>query len=135
MLRLTIQELGNTTIFRCAGRMVAGETEPLRTAVLQRPRVRTLVLDLAGVSVLDAAGLGALVSLRNAVQVRGARFKLLNLTPRLEALLDLTGLRPHFEVCSVRDMMVLMCRGYLKAAGRSAEPISAGRRLKPAAAH
>ncbi len=134
MLRVAIQDLGDSTIFRCTGRMVAGETEPLRTAVLQRPRVRTLVLDLAGVSALDATGLGALVSLRSSIQLRGAQFKLLNLTPHVETLLELTRLRPHFEVCSVRDMMLLMCRAYIKDAGRSAKRISAGRRLKPAAA-
>jgi len=34
----------------------------------------------------------------------------MNLTPRVEEVLELTNLRPKFEFCSVADMVDLLCR-------------------------
>lgn len=112
MLRLTIDELDDLVVFRCAGRIVAGEAGILRNAVLTQSRIRVAVLDLAEVSAVDAAGLGALLSLRRWAETTGAELKLLNLRPRVEKLLELTNLKSFFEVCSVRDVMDLWCRSF-----------------------
>jgi len=68
------------------------------------------VLDLAEVTEIDAAGIGVLVSLRNRAKASGLWLKLMNLTPRVENLLELTRLRSSFEICSVREMLDLLCR-------------------------
>jgi anti-sigma B factor antagonist len=110
MLSLTIHNLGKVTLFRCAGRITAGDGDVLRNAILTPLHQRTVVLDLAEVSAVDAAGLGILVSLRTWAHATGTELKLLNVTPRVEQVLELTNLRSVFEVCSVRDMIDLLCR-------------------------
>jgi anti-anti-sigma factor len=90
--------------------MVIPYAEVLRNAVLRQPRIRTLVIDLADVVAVDAAGLGMLASLRAwAIETRTA-LKLMNVTPKLERLLELTNLKSAFEVCSGREMLALLCR-------------------------
>ena len=110
MLSLTIQKLGDVSVFQCAGRLTAGDGDILRIAVRTQSRVHTVVLDLAEISAIDAAGLGMLVSLRAWAKSTGTDLKLMNLTPRVEEVLELTHLRAAFEVCSVREMMDLLCR-------------------------
>src|SRR5262250_1359198 len=92
MLTLTVHKLCDTTLFRCAGRLVSGESECLRDAVLAQSHARSVVLELAEVRSVDAAGLGILLFLREWAQTTGATFKLMNLKPRVEEVLELTNL-------------------------------------------
>jgi anti-sigma B factor antagonist len=110
MLSLTIQKLEDVTVIRCVGRMVIPYAEVLRTAVLRQLRIRTLVLDLADVIAVDAAGLGMLASLRAWARETRTELKLMNVTPKVEELLELTNLKSAFEVCSGREMLALLCR-------------------------
>lgn len=63
MLTLRIQQLGDVTIVHCIGRIAFPYVSGLRVALLQQLRTRTLVLDHVDTVAIDAAGLGALVSL------------------------------------------------------------------------
>jgi anti-anti-sigma regulatory factor len=73
MLTVSVQNLGDEVILRCQGRIVRGdETTILCSAVQQHGR--NVVLDLKEVDTLDAAGIGALVSL----QAAGIYLKLSN---------------------------------------------------------
>lgn len=110
MLSLTIHNLDDVTVFRCAGRITIEDGHALRNAVLVQPHSPITVLDLAGISVVDAAGLGILVSLRRWADATGTKLKLMNLIPRVEDLLELTKLKSAFEVCSVHEMLDLLCR-------------------------
>jgi len=110
MLKTTIQILGDATIFRCEGKIVFPDADTLRIAVSTHSRIRLAVLDLSGINVIDAAGLGILASLRAWSRSTGTSLKLMNVSPRIEHLLELTHLRPLFETCSVRDMFELFCR-------------------------
>ena len=110
MLSLTIQKLEDVSIFHCSGRITAGHEDLLRAAVRRQSRARTIVLDLAEIEAVDAAGLGMLVSLRARATENGTDLKLMNITSRVDQVLRLTNLRSSFEVCSVREMMDLMCR-------------------------
>ena len=110
MLKTTIQTLGDATIFRCEGKIVFPDADTLRIAVSTHSRIRLAVLDLSGINVIDAAGLGILASLRAWSRSTGTSLKLMNVNPRIEHLLELTHLRPLFEICSVRDMFGLFCR-------------------------
>ena len=110
MLSLTIQKLEDVTVIRCVGRMVIPYAEVLRNAVLRQLRIRTLVLDLADVIAVDAAGLGMLASLRAWARETRTELKLMNVTPKVEELLELTNLKSAFEVCSGREMLALLCR-------------------------
>jgi anti-anti-sigma factor len=125
MLSLTVHILGDVTVFGCVGRITFAYTDALRIAVIKQPRVRVAVLDLAQVSAIDAAGLGMLVSLWKWSASKGLALKLMNLTPYLEYLLDLTGLRSVFQICSVGDMLELFCQ-----ASRQIESPGAGPALE-----
>lgn len=114
MLEITTHNLGNATIFRCAGRITFEHADLLRMIVLkQAPSIA--VLDLAEITAIDAAGVGILVSLRWWAKTTGARLKLMNLTPRVEDLLELFNLRSTFEICSVPEMLSLLCLAFEKS--------------------
>ncbi len=110
MLSFTIQKLGDVTLFRCEGRITADDGDHLRNAFLSQPHMRTAVLDLAGITTVDAAGLGALVFLLQRANAADRQLNLMNLRPRVAELFELTNLTPAFKVRSVSDMLELMCR-------------------------
>ena len=109
MLKLIVGNFGDVTIYGYEGGLVFPEAETLRVAVLAHPPIGLAVLDLSGIKALDAAGLGILVSLRRWSSATGKRLKLMNLKPRIEYLLELTHLRPLFEVCSVGEVFEWFC--------------------------
>ena len=114
MLKITTHNLGNATIFRCAGRITVEHADQLRIFVMKHaPSIG--VLDLAQITTMDAAGIGILVSLHWWATTAGARLKLMNLTPRVEDLLELFHLRSTFEICSVSDMLSLLCLAFEKS--------------------
>jgi anti-anti-sigma factor len=98
MAKLTIHKLGQAIVFRCAGRIGLGECHILRHAVFSHPHIAIAVLDMAEVTAIDAAGLGLLVELHNWALAKRMQLKLLNLTPRVTNLLDMTHLTPIFDV-------------------------------------
>jgi anti-anti-sigma factor len=102
MPKLTIHKLGEAIVFRCTGRIGFGECHILRHAVFSHPHIATAVLDMAEVTAIDASGLGLLVELRNWASANRIQLKLLNLTPRVANLLDVTHLTTILDVCSVR---------------------------------
>ncbi|MET7421343.1 STAS domain-containing protein [Dactylosporangium sp. NPDC005555] len=67
-------------------------------AVLPVFRPRTLTVDLAEVTVLDSAGIGALVSCWKVAQEAGCKLSLRNPRPLAYAQLRLTGLLDVFAV-------------------------------------
>jgi anti-anti-sigma factor len=77
----------------CQGRIVRGHETRLLCAVL-RTKAREITLDMRDVSEIDAAGIGALVSL----QASGIYLKLVNPRPTLRDVLRLTKLDSVFEV-------------------------------------
>ena len=109
MLHFTTQDLEGVAIFHCSGRIVAGNDTCLLSAI-EANDARLVVLDLAEVRALDAAGLGTLAGLAGWARATGRRLKLLNVTPWIEALLRLTKLYGALEVCSVIEMLDLFCR-------------------------
>jgi anti-sigma B factor antagonist len=108
MLGLSIRNSGNVMVVGCAGQLTAGNDARLRTLVAQSP-ARLLVLDLAEVRAIDAAGLGTLVDLHASAKASGKQLKLMSLTPRVEALLQLTKLSTIFEICSLFETFELSC--------------------------
>ena len=111
MLKITVQKLGGTNVFRCHGRIVAGDSGSiLRDAVLSQRDARMLVIDLARVERIDAGGLGILLGLRESAHSSAIMFKLMNATKRVEEILELTHLQRVFEFCSVRELFCLLHR-------------------------
>ncbi len=93
MLTITIENFAEPVILRCQGRIVRGdETRILCSAMHQEGR--SVVLDLTEVDAVDAAGMGALVSL----QAAGVYLKLMNPSSQVRELLKLTKLDSIFEI-------------------------------------
>ena len=78
---------------RCQGRLVRGQETAMLCAVIQH-RGRDIILDLSGVTAIDAAGIGALVSLRAA----GTHLRLVAPSLAVRQVLRLTRLDSVFEI-------------------------------------
>ena len=66
MLSIRAENMGDAVVLRCVGRIVAGDpTCALRDAVMCQVGKRLVVLDLAEVDTIDAAGLGDFIFLRH----------------------------------------------------------------------
>ena len=112
MLEIRTQCLGNVMIFHCTGRITIESADTLQMIVENVAPIDIVMLDLAKVTAIDAAGIGMLVSLRSWAGTNGIRLKLMNLTPKVEDLLELFNLTSVFEICSVPEMLGLLCRAF-----------------------
>jgi len=93
MLTVTVKDSDEGVVLQCQGRIVRGhETAVLCAAVGQRGR--NVILDLTGVDAIDAAGIGALVSL----QASGIYLTLLHPTAPVREVLRVTQLETIFEI-------------------------------------
>jgi anti-sigma B factor antagonist len=78
-------------------------TAPMLDATLadiERGGEGTLLLDLALVRFIDSTGLRALLSARRRAEVSGRRLRLANLSPDVERVFDVTGVRRIFDIAS-----------------------------------
>jgi anti-anti-sigma factor len=100
MLKVQSRNLGNVAFLCMQGQIINGETEILRKAVRSQSDVRTVVLDLAQVSTVDAGGLGAMLELRAQIQAKGISFKLMNVSSLVRRVLAITRLDSVFEITS-----------------------------------
>src|SRR5215470_13893043 len=110
MLNIRIQKLGDATVLHCVGRITFPHAAVLRTLTSPEPHPRRLVLDLANVTGMDAAGLGVLVSLRSSAMRSGGTFQLMNVNSKMGSLLEVTNLKSVLEICSAWEMLDLLCR-------------------------
>ena len=64
MLKVNTKRLGNIAVLCVQGRIVRGDTDALKNAVLFEQEASVIVLDLRSVRTIDAGGLGVLLGLR-----------------------------------------------------------------------
>jgi|SRR5208337_3151612 len=94
MLTVTFDDSGkNEVVLRCRGRIVRGDETGILCGAIGHAGQK-VILDLAGVDALDAAGIGALVSL----QAAGIYLTLLNPTEPVREALRITKLESIFEI-------------------------------------
>lgn len=98
MLQLSAQRSANTVVLQCTGRIVAGEAVMAlqRTATAQS--AAGLVIDLQKVEILDAAGLGTLLRIRQWCESKGMTLKLTNPNKHVREVLAVTALDSVLEV-------------------------------------
>lgn len=91
---------GPVVVLTLEGRLTMGEaTEKLDGALkkLIADGERSLLLDCAGVPIIDSQGIKALVSGVISLEKRGGKLKLLNISPRVREVLDVTRLLTVIE--------------------------------------
>ena len=99
-LTLTSRPQDDHTIVYCAGSLILGEeADALRNLVRKLlPDSRVIILDLAGITMMDSAGVGTLVGLSFSARNAGINLKLARPSARIYTLLQLTRLGPVFDI-------------------------------------
>jgi anti-sigma B factor antagonist len=93
--------VGGVTIVDLYGRIVLGEgSAGVRDLVrnLIKEGNKKILLNLRDVDYIDSSGLGELVSAFTSMRSQGGELKLLNLTKRVRALLQITKLLTVFDI-------------------------------------
>ena len=73
---INTNQIGDVAVLQCAGRMVRAQgLSLLRDAVISLSQLRVIVLDLSEVEMLDAGGMGLLISLHNCACENGIQLK------------------------------------------------------------
>src|SRR5262245_15222281 len=98
MLKVHTRKLDNVAIVCVRGRIVNGETTALREMVAGQSDVKMVILDLAGVTTIDASGLGLMLQLRKQTDARGISFKRMNLSTLVRQVFEVTRLDTVLEV-------------------------------------
>jgi len=106
MLRVEANKFGNVLVVSLQGRVVRGETESLRRAVLGRTDVSMVMLDLARVSTIDAGGLGVMLELREHTQRQGIELRLKNVTKLVRQVMEITRLDSVFRMPKATELAV-----------------------------
>ena len=110
MLKVHTRNLGTVTVLCLQGRIVNGEKASLRQAMDSQLRTSVVVLDLGRVSAIDASGLGLMLELRQQAELRGMRFKLMNVTKLVNQVLEVTRLDSVFEITSGVELLPAISR-------------------------
>jgi len=111
MLQVHARKLELVTILCLRGRIGICETTVLRKAVLSQSGVSAVVLDLARVIGIDAAGLGVMLELREQTESNGIDFRLMNVTRLVQQVLEITRLNSVFEIFSEAEVLSLATHG------------------------
>ena len=114
-LRLSLETrvAEDVTLICCKGRITYGiEAAALSGEIAElAPRTRRVLIDLSGVEMIDAAGLGELVSVAVAAQASGCSITLAAPGNLIRQLLELTKLTSVFEVHPTLDAATVASRG------------------------
>jgi anti-sigma B factor antagonist len=110
-LRLSLETrvAENITVIYCKGRIAYGiEAASLSGEIADLvPNTRRVVIDLSGVEMIDAAGLGALISVALTAQANQCSIKLAAPSNLIRQLLELTKVTSVFAVHPTLDAATL----------------------------
>jgi anti-sigma B factor antagonist len=95
------RQAGDVTIVDLRGRIALGEeSAALRNLVMDliSQGHMKILLNMAGVDYVDSSGLGALVSSVTSVRKAGGEMKLVNLSEKVDDLMEVTRLYTVFDI-------------------------------------
>jgi len=100
-MRTSIRQSGSVAIVDMKGRIVLGEesaaVRDLTRDLLSKGH-RNILFNLGNVDYIDSSGLGSLVGAFTSVKKQGGELKLLNLTDKVESVLQITKLYTVFDI-------------------------------------
>ncbi len=100
-MKIDTRTVGDVHILDCSGKITLGEgTMAIRNAVREvlKNGGKKIVLNLSEVNYIDSSGIGELVSTYTTVTNQSGQLKLLNLTKKIQELLQITKLLTVFSV-------------------------------------
>ena len=100
-MKVTTRQVDGVTILDLSGRITLGEgSVTLRDSIrdLVSKGSKKILLNLGNVSYIDSSGIGEMVSAYTSVKNAGGELKLLNLTKKVQDLLQITKLYTVFDV-------------------------------------
>jgi anti-sigma B factor antagonist len=105
MLNIRVERRGKIAVLFCDGRIDIGEPlTRLREAVLYELGGSAVVLDLAQVTAIDAAGLGLLMFLHTRAAGRGCELKISSPSAQVAGVLKITKLDSVLSTCSPEEI-------------------------------
>jgi anti-sigma B factor antagonist len=104
-LSLESSRLGDAIVLHCKGRIVFRDevTKLSQVAGDSIQAAGLVILDLKGVTSIDSAGLGEMVSLHMWARGHGCALKVTGLSSRIRHLLELTNLTSVFEIYATEE--------------------------------
>jgi anti-anti-sigma factor len=119
-LTITIQNqpAGIFTVLPC-GDITASSVPQLENFFvrLPGPPLQTVVVDFAGVTLIDSTGIGLMIRLRKNLEPRGLVFAMVHLSPAIQRVFDIVHLTQKMHVFSSRkelDNYLLSVQANLK---------------------
>jgi anti-anti-sigma regulatory factor len=100
MLKVRAENTGDRTVLHCQGKLVRGYETSLLCAALHHGK-RAITLDMSEVTTMDAAGIGALISL----QAAGIYLQLAGPTHPVLEVLTRTKLDSVFEIVAAAPVL------------------------------
>ena len=100
-MKISTRQTNGITIVDCSGRITLGEGSVILKDVVRELLSRGqkhILLNLGNVNYIDSSGIGELVSAFTTVRNEGGDLKLLNLTKKVNDLLQITKLSTVFDV-------------------------------------
>ena len=100
-MKVATRQVDGVTILDLSGRITLGEgSVTLRDAVhdVLAKGSKKILLNLGNINYIDSSGIGELVSGFTSVRNAGGELKLLNLTKKVHALLQITKLYTVFDI-------------------------------------
>jgi anti-sigma B factor antagonist len=100
-MKIEARTIGDVRILDCSGKITLGEgTMAVRNTVrdILKRDGKKIILNLEDVNYIDSSGIGELVSTYTTVTNNGGELKLLNLTKKIQELLQITKLLTVFQV-------------------------------------
>ena len=109
-MKIDIRLVRDVSILDCSGKITLGEgTMSIRNTVkdVVQGGAKKIILNLAGITYIDSAGVGELVGAYVTAGNSGTKLKLLGLTGKLREVLTITKLLTVFEVFDNETAAVL----------------------------
>src|SRR5215467_14377508 len=111
--RVSTEQIDDVAVLQCRGRVVDPDAlSRLKAAVTGLLQLRVVVLDLSGVEMVDARGLGMLVFLHNWACATGIQVKLVDPSKLVREILEVTGLTSALHVSSVDNVIEMFCTSH-----------------------
>jgi len=130
-LRISNRQVDGVGVVELSGRIVLGEeSNAMREQIkgMLAAGQKKIVLNLADVSYIDSAGLGALVAAHHSARTQGASLKLAHLGQKFQEILQVTKLLTVFEVHDTESAAV---RSFV-ASDRASSDLSITRNISSA---